>query len=215
MGLLSTDIVLDAACGLGESARFLATEYGCRVFGVDLSRDLAQRAGSTRIERDSYYLVGDGEHLPLREGSFTAAISECSMCLMPDSRKGLREIFRALKPGGRIGITDMIVSGPLPTELEESLVQFLCISSEISWSECPSWIESEGFSRVEVTDESNCLNELLEILRKRLLLSELLRAVGKLSVSRDRLEQGKHLVSLAKAAVTRRNLRYAMITAER
>lgn len=215
LGLLSTDTVLDAACGLGESSHFLAREYGCRVFGVDLSRTLARGASSTHNGEDSYYLVGDGEYLPLRDDSFTAAISECSMCLMPESRKGLGEIFRALRPGGRIGITDITVSGPLPSELEETLMRFLCISNEISWSEYPTMVEAEGFDRVEVTDESSSFHELLEALRKRLLLAELLTAVGKLSIGRDQLDQGKHLVSLAKAAVDQGSLRYAMITAQK
>jgi arsenite methyltransferase len=215
IGLFSTDTVLDAACGLGESTRFLAREYGCRVFGVDLSRTLTHGAASTHDGEDGYYLVGDGEHLPLRNDSFTAAISECSLCLMPESRKGLGEIFRALRPGGRMGITDITISGPLPSELEEILMRFLCISNEISWSEYPAMIGAEGFDRVEVTDESSSLYELLEALRKRLLLVELLTAVGKLSTGRDRLNQGKRLVSLAKTSVDQGSLRYAMITAQK
>jgi arsenite methyltransferase len=213
--LFSTDTVLDAACGHGESTRFLAREYGCRVYGLDLSRTLTHGAASTHNGEDTYYLVGDGEHLPLKDDSFTAAISECSMCLMPESRKGIREIFRALRPSGRMGITDITISGPLPSELEETLLRFLCISNEISWSEYATLIEAEGFDRVEVTDESSSLNELLEVLRKRLFLAELLEAVGKLSVGKDRLDHGKRLVSLANAAVDQGSLRYAMITAQK
>jgi len=215
MGLSSTDTVLDAACGLGESSRFLSREYGCKVFGADLSRTLARTASQMHNGKDANYLVGDGEHLPLRENSITAAVSECSMCLMPESRNGLREIFLALKPGGRMGITDIVVNGPLPSELEETLMRFLCVSSQISWSEYPAVIEAEGFDRVEMTDQSGSLNELLETLRKRLFLAELLTAVGKLSIGKDRLDQGKHLVSLAKAAVDHRSLRYGMITAQK
>jgi arsenite methyltransferase len=214
IGLFSTDILLDAACGVGESSQFLAKEYGCRVFGVDLSRTLARVASSHNGE-DANYVVGDGEHLPLRENSFTATISECSMCLMPESRNGLREIFRALKPGGRMGITDIVVNGPLPSELEETLMRFLCVSSELSWSEYPVLVEAEGFDRIEMTDQSGSFNELLESLRKRLFLAELLTAVGKLSIGKERLDQGKHLISLAKASVDQRCLRYAMITAQK
>jgi arsenite methyltransferase len=215
IGLFPTDTVLDSACGLGESARLLAREYGCKVFGVDLSLTLARGAKSMRNGGDAHYLVGDGEHLPLRDDSFTAAVSECSLCLMPESRMGLAEIFRALVPGGRIGVTDFVVSGPLPSELEQTLMQFLCISSEISWLEYPAMIEAEGFELVEMTDESASLHELLETIRKRLLLAELLAAVGKLSLGRNLLDQGKHLVSLAKAAVDHGNLRYAMMTAQK
>jgi arsenite methyltransferase len=215
LGLFSTDTVLDVACGLGESSRFLAKEYGCKVFGVDLSRTLARTASMTRDGEDANYLVGDAEHLPLRENSFTAAISECSMCLIPESSQGLREIFLALRPGGRVGITDIVVNGPLPSELEQTLTRFLCISNKIAWSEYPAVIETEGFDRVEMIDQSSNLKALLESLQKRLFLAELLRAVGKLSIGMDQLDQGKHLVSLAKSAVERGILRYAMITAQK
>jgi len=191
IGLLSSDTVLDVACGLGESSWFLAKEYGCKVFGVDLSRTLARKASIMHDGEDANYLVGDGEHLPLREDSFTAAISECSICLMPESSQGMREIFRALKPGGRIGITDIAVNGQLPSELEETLMRFLCISKEIPWSEYSAVIKSEGFDRVEMTDQSGSLNELLESIRKRLFLAELLAAIGKLSIGIDQLDQGK------------------------
>ncbi len=215
IGLFSSDTVLDVACGLGESSRFLVKEYGCKVFGVDLSRTLARTASRTHDGQDASYVVGDGERLPLRENSFTAAISECSMCLMPESSQGLREIFRALRPGGRMGITDIVVNGELPSELEEVLTRFLCISNKIPWSEYPAVIKTEGFVRVEMTDQSGSLNELLESLRKRLFLAELLGAVGKLSIGLGQLDQGKHLVSLAKSAVDRGILRYAMITAQK
>jgi len=215
MGLMSRDTVLDAACGLGESSRFLAKEYSCKVFGVDLSRTLARSASTTCDGVDADYLVGDGEHLPLRSDSFTAVISECSICLMPEAKEGLREVFRALRPGGRLGITDIVVDGPLPSELEQTLMRFLCISREISSSEYSAAIEAEGFELVEMTDQSNSLNELLETLRKRLFLAELLTAVRKLPVARHQLDQGKHLVSLAKSAVNNGSLRYSMITAQK
>ncbi len=163
----------------------------------------------------SYFLVADGEHLPVKNGTFTAAISECSMCLMPESRKALREIFLVLRPLGRIGITDIAIDGPLPSELEEALMQFLCVTNEISWSEYRSVIEAEGFVRVKVSDESVSLRELLETIKKRLLVAELLTAVGKLPIRRDQLERGKRLVTHAKAAVDRGSLRYAMITAQK
>jgi arsenite methyltransferase len=215
IGLLSTDTVLDAACGLGESSRFLAKQYGCGVFGVDLSRALTRSASRTNNGEDAHYLVGDGEHLPLKDDYFTAAISECSICLMPESIQGLREIFRALRPGGRVGITDIVVNGPLPSELERTLMRFLCISNKIPWSEYSAMIGAEGFDRVEMIDQSGCIIELLEAIRKRLFLAELLMAVGKFSIGRDQLDQGKHLVSLAKVAVDNGSLRYAMITAQK
>ena len=213
--LSSTDTVLDIACGLGESARLLAKNYGCSVLGLDLSKSLLRKARELRESEVEELVLGDGEILPVRDDSFTVTISECSMCLIPEFGKGLREIFRILRPHGRLGITDIATDGPLPLELEEILAQFLCISNEVPWSDYPAIIKTEGFDHVEVIDESASLHKLLETIKKRLLLAELLTGVGKLQVSRDMLERGKRLVFLAKAAVDEGRLRYAMITAQK
>ena len=215
MGLSATDTVLDAACGLGESARFIAGEYGCTVFGLDLSRTILDKMESKDDTRYPSFLVGDGEQLPFKDNTFSAAMSECSLCLTPDSRNELREISRTLRPSGKIGITDMVTMGKLPSELEETLMRFLCIAANTSVSTFQRSLELEGFERIEVSDESESLRELLEIVKKRLLLAELLTSVGKLSLDRAKLDQGKRLVSLSGNALDQRSLGYAMITAQK
>ena len=215
MRLSATDIVLDAACGLGESTRFLAGEYGCTVFGLDLSRTILDKTESKDDPRHHSLLVGDGEQLPFKDNTFSAAISECSLCLTPDSRNELREISRTLKPSGKIGITDMVTMGKLPSELEETLMRFFCIATNTSLSTFQRSLELEGFEEVEVSDESESLRVLLETIKKRLLLAELLTSVGKLSLDRAKLDQGKRLVSLSRNALDQRTLGYAMITAQK
>src|SRR5258708_25612352 len=103
VGLSAADIVLDAACGHGESVRFIRTEYGCSAVGVDLSRGLIQGAALLHPNEDVSLLIGDGESLPIRDNTFTAMISECSMCLMTRLDVSLSEALRVLRPGGRIG----------------------------------------------------------------------------------------------------------------
>lgn len=215
MRLSATDTVLDAACGLGESARFLAGEYGCTVFGLDLYRTILDNMRSKDETRFPSFLVGDGEQLPFKDNTFSAAISECSLCLTPNSRNELREISRTLRPSGKIGITDIVTMGNLPSELEETLMRFLCISTSASVSAYQRSLELEGFERIEVSDESESLRELLETIKKRLLLAELLTSVGKLSLDRAKLDQGKRLVSLSRNALDQSSLGYAMITAQK
>ena len=215
MRLSSADTVLDAACGLGESTRFLAEEYGCTVFGLDLSRTILDKTVSKGDTRQPSFLVGDGEQLPFKDNTFSAAISECSLCLTPDSRSELREISRSLRSNGKIGITDIVTMGKLPSELEEVLMRFLCISTSSSVSAYQRSLELEGFERIEVSDESQSLRELLETIKKRLLLAELLTSVGKLSIDRAKLDHGKRLVSLSRSAVDQKRLGYAMITAQK
>ena len=206
---------MDAACGLGESTRFLAGEYGCRVFGIDLSKRTIEKARPTHDYWNPSFIVGDGEQLPFRDNMFSGVISECSLCLMPELRHELREIFRTLRPRGKIGITDIVTTGRLPSELEEVLMRFLCISTSVSVSAYQRSLELEGFERIEVSDESESLRELLETVKKRLLLAELLTSVGKLSIDRAKLDQGKRLVSLSRTALDQRSLGYAMITAQK
>ena len=206
---------MDAACGLGETARFLSGEYGCTVFGLDLSRTILDKMESKDDTRHSSFLVGDGAQLPFKENTFSGVISECSLCLMPEFTHELREIFRTLRQGGKIGITDIVTNGRLPSELEEVLMRFLCISTNASASTFQRSLELAGFERIEVSDQSESLRELLETVKKRLLLAELLASVGKLSVDRAKLDHGKRLVSLSRTALDQRSLGYAMITAEK
>ncbi len=212
VGLTSADILLDVACGHGDSVRYLRTEYGCEAVGVDLSRGLIQRTALLHPDEDVGLLIGDGEHLPLKDNSFTAVISECSMCLMPGFNDGLSEAFRVLKPAGKIGITDIAVDGEILSDLRDVLARFLCISPTISRMGYREALLARGFESVEAADETRSLEELLEIIKKRLFLAEILTAVGKLSIRKEQLDQGKRLLSLAKRAVEQKTLKYAMLS---
>ncbi len=125
---------------------------------------------------------------------------------------GLREALRILRPGGRIGISDIAVNGQLPQELRNILSRFLCVSPNISRAGYPKALQAEGFRNIEVTDESRSLVELLETIKKRFLVAEILSAIGRVSISSHKLKNWKHLVSLAGLAVKEGNLRYLMIT---
>ena len=115
--------------------------------------------------------------------------------------------FSFLKPFGRLGITDIAVGSSLPPELNEVLMKFLCVSREIPLTEYPAMVEASGFRDVRVRDESSSLGELVETVRKRLFLAELLSGIGKLSLNHDQLYRAKRLVHLARDAVEQGRLR--------
>ncbi len=209
------DTVLDVACGLGESAKFLTGEYGATVLGIDLSRKIVEAAKSAAPGLSTTFLVGDGELLPFRDNTFTNVVSECSMCLMQDYQGTLSEIFRILKPGGKIGMTDITTGEGLPSVLGDILMQFLCVSQKMQGLDGPEAFESAGFEQMELTDESKSLLELLESIKKRLFLAELLTATNKHSLTRHELETGKRLVALARDAVEQHRLGYMMTIARK
>ncbi len=210
-----TDTVLDVACGLGCTVGFLESNYGCNVLGIDLSPKLIRKASITSKSALVEYANADAEGLPFKSEAFTAVVSECSMCLMPEFGHGIGESFRVLQHGGKFGITDIAVEGSLPEELETVLYSLLCISRKTSPHGYSDLVEQLGFERVEVSEESASLHRMLEGVRKRLLLAELLVGTGKLAVKNDQVTKAKRFVALAKTAVEDHCLRYLMLTAHK
>ena len=107
--------VLDVAAGAGDQTLDIAERVGPQgsVLATDLSPDIlalaagnAHRLGISTIET----LVADGENLDVAEASFDAAVCRLGLMFFPDPRRGLEQMFRALKPGGRL--STMVFSAP-------------------------------------------------------------------------------------------------------
>jgi SAM-dependent methyltransferase len=114
-GVRTGSHVLDVAAGSGDQTLAVAQQVGARghVLATDLSpaivalaRDNAMRAGFAHVETR----VADGEDLGVLEGSFDAAVCRLGLMFFPDPLRGLREIHRALRPGG--GVCTMVFSRP-------------------------------------------------------------------------------------------------------
>jgi len=208
-----SDTVLDVACGVGSTVGFLESTYKCGAMGIDLSKSLTEKASKAFEPQGFGFANADGENLPFESESFSVVVSECSLCLMPESNNGILEAFRVLKHDGRIGITDLAVRGPLPKELDNVLTSLLCVSQKVTWHDYSARLEKSKFENIDISDESTSLVRMLEGIKKRLLLAELLAGTGKLSVSPDQISLGKRLVALATTAVNEHRLGYLMLTA--
>ncbi|MPY99283.1 MAG: methyltransferase domain-containing protein, partial [Actinophytocola sp.] len=106
--------VVDVASGPGATARMLATEYDVDVDGVDLgestvanAREATAEAGLSAKVR---FHVGDAERIPLPDAAFDALVCECAFCTFPDKATAAAEFARVLRPGGRVGITDVTIT---------------------------------------------------------------------------------------------------------
>jgi len=107
--------VLDAGCGLGGTARALATEHGCQVTGIDLTpeyveiaKDLTHRIG---LEGKCSFVTGSVLALPFADSTFDAAVT-CHVGMnVPDRAAFYQEVARTLKPGGRFCVFD-VMKGP-------------------------------------------------------------------------------------------------------
>src|SRR5215468_3038613 len=116
LGLSAQSHVLDVGCGLGGAARFVASRYGSRVTGIDLTSEYI-RAGNTLCR-----WVGLDKHIPLRQGSalampFPAGQFDCAYMLhvgmnIEDKEKLAAEVARVLRAGGVFGIYDVMRTAP-------------------------------------------------------------------------------------------------------
>lgn len=152
--------VLDLGSGLGIDV-FLASERvgpEGRVVGLDASEEMVQKA--TEIaESNGYENVeferGDIEELPFGDGTFDSVISNCVINLSPDKEKTYEEIYRVLKPGGRILISDIVTEGELPEEVREDPEAWSsCIGGAVEKEKYLNMIEKAGFEEVDIISQS-------------------------------------------------------------
>jgi len=98
------DVVLDLGCGTGRFTRLL--QLRCKmVFGVDFSSSMLSHAKKV-VNVGTCLVLADGEKLPFKDGVFDVVVSAWgSMSNLPDLARGVMEIGRVLKPGGKVGLT--------------------------------------------------------------------------------------------------------------
>ena len=154
------EVVLDLGSGAGIDCVLAAAEVGPtgRAIGVDmtpemLSKARASAAGVGNVE----YRLGEIEHLPLADRSVDVVISNCVVNLSPDKAAVWREVFRVLRPGGRVAISDVVRTAELPDDIARDLALHAgCVSGASSIDELERDLASAGFTdvRIEPKDES-------------------------------------------------------------
>lgn len=116
--------VVDLGSGAGFDAFLAAKTVGSSgwVVGVDMTPEMLNKAqeNATRMNVENVeFKLGEIEHLPVEDGSADAVLSNCVINLSPDKQAVYREIFRILRPGGRISISDVLRLRDIPSELKD------------------------------------------------------------------------------------------------
>lgn len=155
------EVVLDLGAGGGFDVFLAAKQVGPKgkVYGVDMTpemiskaRDNASKNGYKNVE----FLLGEIEHLPLPNNTVDAIISNCVVNLSTNKESVFNESFRVLKEGGRLAISDMVASKPLPPEMINNKELYCnCISGAITINELKNILAKAGFTDIVIEPQEN------------------------------------------------------------
>lgn len=148
------EVVLDIGSGGGLDSFIAASKVGStgKVIGVDMTTAMLERARAS-AERSNITNVefrqGYAEDLPVADGEIDVIISNCVINLAEDKGRVFREAFRALKPGGRLEVSDIVTAGPVPIELRENAAGWAeCVTGALPEQEYLDLIAQAGFENV-------------------------------------------------------------------
>lgn len=150
------ETVLDLGAGGGFDCFLAARRVGPagRVIGVDMTPDMVARARAN-ADRDGIanveFRLGEIEHLPVADASIDVILSNCVVNLSPAKEAVFAEAFRVLKPGGRLCLSDVVATAPLPEALRRDLDAVAgCIGGAALVSDIMAWLAGAGFAEVRV-----------------------------------------------------------------
>ena len=163
------EVVVDLGSGGGLDVFLSAKQVGPqgRAIGIDMTPSMIERAqtnavagGYTNVE----FHLSTIDRLPLPDASVDCVISNCVINLAPDKPAVFREIFRVLKPGGRLAVSDIALKGTLPEALANSLAAYVgCIAGAIHVDTYRSELLLAGFAPVEIVDSGADLNAYAKV----------------------------------------------------
>jgi len=155
------EVVLDLGSGGGIDAFLAAKKVGPKgkVIGVDMTEEMVQLAkeNAERVKTENVeFRLGEIENLPVEDEMVDVVISNCVINLSPDKDKVFSEAFRALKPRGRMLISDIVTQGEIPSEIRENLEMWAaCVAGALDEKNYLQKIRNAGFKEVEVIAKSD------------------------------------------------------------
>ncbi len=156
--------VLDLGSGAGNDvfvARSLVGDSGY-VIGVDFTENMIKKANENKAKLgfgNIDFRLGDIENLPVEDNTVDVVISNCVINLVPDKNKAFAEIFRVLKPGGHLCISDMVLNGEVPDELRKDLELYAgCVAGAVSTDDYSNMLENQNFVDITIAQVKTVIN---------------------------------------------------------
>lgn len=139
-----------------------------RVIGVDMTPEMLAKA---RKNIDFYqqntgldnveFRLGEIEHLPVADGSVDVVLSNCVINLSPDKPQVWHEVFRVLKPGGKVSVSDLALLKPLPENIREMAAALVgCVAGAALVDETRAMLEAAGFASIVLTPKPDYVRSM-------------------------------------------------------
>ena len=153
------DTVIDLGSGAGNDcfvARALVGETG-KVIGIDMTEAMIEKARAN-AEKLNYnnveFRLGDIEKMPVTANKADVIISNCVLNLVPDKNKAFGEIYRVLKPGAHLSVSDVVLKGELPDKIKQAAEMYAgCVSGAMQKDEYLKVISDNGLVNIKVHKE--------------------------------------------------------------
>jgi len=155
------DSVLDLGSGGGFDCLLAGRAVGAagRVVGVDMTPEMVERARENAEKNDAEnveFRLGEIEHLPVGDETVDVVISNCVVNLSPDKPQVFREAFRVLRPGGRLAISDLVLTADLPAEYRTDLDTIAgCVGGASTIAAVEAMLADAGFVDVSVEPDAD------------------------------------------------------------
>ena len=148
--------ILDVGCGTGQTAAYLAAQFGAIVTGIDINPVMVEKA-KTRMEKYQLpveIIQGSIENSSLKDESFDLIISE-SVLSFVNKPKSLTEIFRLLKAGGRFIANELTINHRIDPTNKKEITQFYGLDSVLMEKDWITLLQRTGFKGLKIRKQVN------------------------------------------------------------
>ncbi len=147
--------ILDAGCGSGATLEYIGLRHhDLQIFGIDSSLKLLRLAND--VHQAKHVVNANIGALPMKDGSFDGVISECCLSVISYSRACLQELFRLLKPGGKLLVSDVYIRNDCELGERSKFAQGSCLSGATTQTNALNLLEKCGF-RVSIWEDHSQL----------------------------------------------------------
>lgn len=176
LGLQKGQHVLDVCSALGAPARQIARKYGVKVTGLDMTRTMnekaVQRTKEAGLESLIDFAEGNGMDMPFKSDTFDVVWGQEAWCYVSNKDQLAAECFRVLKPGGKLGFTDWVITGKVEDDLLAKLYESMSFPYMETYEGWQEVLKKAGFKVLDAQDQTEdyakCFDEYKPMVEEKL-----------------------------------------------